>query len=71
MVVSEVAKTAFNIAALIVIGPLFLVFIILSCLAYCAVLDCLGIIKAPVDPVRYEFEKWEAQRQQREKLPVS
>lgn len=71
MLLSQTIKTAFNIAALVIIAPLFVVFIILPCLAYCAVLDCLGIIKAQRDPVREEIEKWEAQRQQRENLPVS
>jgi hypothetical protein len=69
------ARTAFAIAVLLILAPLFILFIALPFLAVCAVLDFLGIIIKPgdwSDRAREEWLKWEAERQQREELqPVT
>jgi hypothetical protein len=54
------AKTAFDIAALAVLAPLLIVFVILPFTAYLAILEWLGKIKQPRDPYRNEWERWEA-----------
>jgi hypothetical protein len=56
------AKTAFDIAALAIIAPLLLVFVILPCTAYLAILEWRGKIKEPRDPFRDEWQRWEAQK---------
>ena len=52
MVILQSAKTAF---ALFIIAPLFVLFIAIPALILCAVLDLLGIIKEPRDPMREEY----------------
>jgi hypothetical protein len=49
MVILQTAKTALNVAAVVILAPLFILFIALPLLAYWAVLDCVGIIKEPRD----------------------
>jgi hypothetical protein len=56
------AKTAFDIAALAIIVPLLIVFVILPCTAYLAILEWQGKIKEPLDPLRDEWERWEAHK---------
>lgn len=61
MIPSQV-RTAFDIAAIAVLAPLLIVFVILPCTAYLAVLEWQGKIKEPGDPLRDEWERWEAQK---------
>jgi hypothetical protein len=55
-------RTAFDIAALVVLAPLVIVFVLLPCAAYLAILEWQGKIKEPRDPLHDEWERWEAQR---------
>jgi hypothetical protein len=55
-------RTAFDIAAIVVLAPLLIVFALLPWVAYLAVLEWRGKIKEPRDPLRDEWERWEAQR---------
>ena len=51
-----------DIAAIAVLAPLFIVFIMMPWAAYLAVLEWQGKITQPRDPLRDEWERWEAQR---------
>jgi hypothetical protein len=53
-------KTLFALAAIAVLAPLVIVFVLLPLTAYLAVLDWKGKIKEPRDPLRDEWERWEA-----------
>jgi hypothetical protein len=52
-------RKIFDIAAIAVLAPLVIVFV-LPWLAYLAILDWQGKIKEPRDPLRDEWERWEA-----------
>ena len=56
---------AFDIAAVVIMVPVFVRFIALPCLAYCENLDCLALIEEPRDWshwARYKWLKWDVQR---------
>ena len=62
MILSEL-KTLFATVATAVLLLLLFVFVILPWAAYLAVLDRQGKIKEPLDPLRDEWARWEAQNQ--------
>jgi hypothetical protein len=55
-------RVIFDIAAIAVLAPLVIVFVLLPWTAYLAVLDWRGKIEEPRDPLRDEWERWKAQR---------
>lgn len=61
MILSQL-KTLFATVATAVLLVLLFVFVILPWTAYLAVLDLQGKIKEPRDPLRDEWERWEARR---------
>ena len=56
-------KTLFDIVATAVLAPLVVVFVLLPWAAYLAVLELQCKIKEPRDPLRDEWQRWEAQKQ--------
>jgi hypothetical protein len=53
-------RRVLDITVIAILAPLLIVFVLLPWAAYLAVLEWRGKIKEPRDPLRDEWERWEA-----------
>jgi hypothetical protein len=67
MILSQL-KTLLTIVAIVVVAPLLIVFVLLPWAAYLTVLEWQGKIKEPRDPLRDEWDRWEAQNQRNQMI---